>query len=148
MCREKFERAKRITVEGIGEARGSVALIADMGISPAFGDVDETGTLRLSYAMPSLRITSFDAQTGVVRFKVTPGDGNQIVSEIATGYVHVYGTDSLSEKMKYISHIGFDLTPYLKADTRGEGLLQVELGTYTFLKVKVEAAPKVEGQTE
>ena len=147
-CREKFGLAKRIAVEGIGEARGSVALIADMGISPAFGDVDETGTLRLSYAMPSLRITSFDAQTGVVRFRVTPGDGNQIVSEIATGYVHVYGTDSLGEKMKYISHIGFDLTPYLKSDTRGEGLLQVELGTYTFLKIKVEGSPKSEGQLE
>lgn len=146
--KEKFEQAKRILIEGVGEAHGSVAVIADMGIAPAFGEVDETGTLKLSYAMPSLRITSFDGQTGAIRFKVTPGEGNQIVSEIATGYVHVYGSDSLGEKMKYISHVGFDLTPYLKAETCGEGVLQVELGTHTFLKVKVESALKTEGEPE
>ena len=60
------------------------------------GEVDETGTLKLTYAQPTLRITSFDAATGAVRFKVTPGDGNKIVSEIATGYIHVYGTEVVS----------------------------------------------------
>lgn len=144
-CREMFERAKRIAVSG---PKGSVGIIADMGISPAFAGVDETGTLRLTYSMPTLAITSFNAESGAVRFKVTPGEGNQIVSEIATGYVHVYGTDSLGEKMKYISSIGFDLTPYLKAETRGEGLLQVELGTHSFLKIKVESVQKTEGQPE
>ena len=140
-----WESAKKIAVEG---PKGSVGIIADMGIAPAFVGLDETGTLHLSYAMPSLAITSFSPETGAVRFKVTPGEGNQIVSELATGYLHVYGSDNLGEKMRYISSVGFDLTPYLKSNTRGEGLLQVELGTYTFLKVKVEAAQKVEGQTE
>ena len=134
----KFEGAKKLEVSGPAD---SVSLIADMGISPAFGAVDETGTLMLTYTMPKLEITSFDPQTGAVRFKVTPGEGNQIVSEIATGYIHVYGTDNLGEKMKYISKVGFDLTPYLKSATKGEGIINVTLGTHTFLKVKIENMP-------
>ena len=141
----KFESAKKIDVKG---PAGSIGVIADMGISPAFGEVDETGTLHLTYAMPKLEITSFDAQTGAVRFKVTPGQGNQIVSSIATGYIHVYGTSNLAEKMKYISSVGFDLSPYLKPDTKGEGVLNVTLGTHSFLKIKVEAVQKIEGQVE
>lgn len=144
----KFESAKKIEVVGAGDAKGNIAIIADMGIAPAIGEVDETGTLKLTYAQPNLKITSFDAQTGAVRFKVTPGDGNQIVSELATGYVHVYGTADLAEKMKYVSKVGFDLTPYLKPDTKGEAALQVELGTHSFLKVKVEETPKAEGMPE
>ena len=34
--------------------------------------------------------------------------------------------------------VGFDMTPYLKEETKGEGTLTVTLGTHTFLKVKVE----------
>lgn len=141
----KFESAKKIEVAG---PAGSIGVIADMGISPAFGEVDETGTLKLTYSMPKLEITSFDPQTGAVRFKVTPGEGNQIVSEIATGYLHVYGTDNLAEKMRYISSVGFDLTPYLKPDTKGEGVLNVTLGTHSFLKIKVEAVQRTEGDVE
>ena len=144
----KFESAKRIEVVGAGDAKGNIAIIADMGIAPAFGEVDETGTLRLAYAMPTLKITAFDAQTGAVRFKVTPGAGNKIVSEIATGYIHVYGTEKLGDPMKYVSQVGFDLTPYLKNDTRGEGVLNITLGTHTFLKVKIEPGAKAEGQVE
>ena len=125
---------------------GNVDVIADMGIAPS---CTRDGTrLLAAYTMPELRITQFDPQTGAVRFKVTPGAGNQIVSEIATGYIHVFGTDNLSEKMKYISQVGFDLTPYLKAETKGEGTLYVTLGTHTFLKIKVETVPRVEGQVE
>ena len=125
---------------------GNVDVIADMGIAPS---CTRDGTrLLATYAMPELRITQFDPQTGVVRFKVTPGTGNQIVSEIATGYIHVFGTDNLGEKMKYISKVGFDLTPYLKAETKGEGTIFVTLGTHTFLKIKVEALSRVEGQVE
>lgn len=140
-----FEGAKKIAVEG---PSGSIGIIADMGLAPAFVGVDETGTLKLTYAMPKLAITSFDPQTGVVRFKVTPGEGNQIVSEIATGYLHVYGTDNLGEKMRYVSSVGFDLTPYLKSDTKGEGVLNVTLGTHSFLKIKVESVQKSNGDIE
>lgn len=144
----KFESAKKIEVVGVGGAKGNIALIADMGIAPAFGVVDEMGTLKLTYAQPTLRIASFDAATGAVRFKVAPGEGNKIVSEIATGYIHVYGTNKLGNPMKYISQVGFDLTPYLKSDTQGEGVLNITLGTHTFLKVKIESGVKSEGQTE
>lgn len=140
-----FEAANKLVVVG---PVGSVATIADMGISPAFGELDASGTLRLTYAMPTLAIISFEPKTGAVRFKVTPGDGNQIVSEIATGYIHVYGTDNLADRMKYISKVGFDLTPYLKSETKGEGVLNVTLGTHTFLKVKIETTPKLEGDIE
>ena len=120
-----------------------------MGISPSFAPaLDETGTLMLTYTMPKLEITSFDPQTGAVRFKVTPGEGNQIVSEIATGYIHVYGTDCLGAKMKYISQVGFDLTPYLKQATKGEGVLNVTLGSHTFLKIKVESVARQNGEEE
>ncbi len=140
-----FDGVRKIRVNG---PMGSVAIIADMGIAPARGAVDEAGVLVLTYAMPELRITAFNPQTGAVRFKVTPGEGNQIVSEIATGYIHVYGTDNLKERMRYISQVGFDLTPYLKSETKGEGTINVMLGTHTFLKIKIESAPKEAGQIE
>ena len=140
-----LDDVKRIAVSG---PTGNVALIADMGIAPAFGEVDETGTLKLTYAQPTLKITSFDAATGAVRFKVTPGEGNKIVSEVATGYIHVYGTNNLGEPMEYISQVDFDLTPYLKSDTQGEGVLNISLGTHTFLKVKIENSVKSEGRHE
>lgn len=137
---------KRVAVSG---PKGSVAVIADLGIGPAVvGTVDATGTLNVTYSMPTITITAFDPQTGVMRIKVVPGAGNKIVSELATGYVHVYGTSNLAEKMKYISKVGFDLTPYLKLDTKGEAVLQVELGSHSFLKVKVEETSKTEGMTE
>jgi hypothetical protein len=69
---------------------------------------------------------------------VTPGEGNVIVSEIATGYLHVYGTDNLAKAMVLIDNVGYDLTPYLKEATKGEAVLNVTLGTHTFLKIKVE----------
>lgn len=141
----KFDAATKFEVVG---PAGFVATIADMGISPAFGELNASGTLRLTYAMPTLVISAFDPKTGAVRFKVTPGAGNLIVSEIATGYIHVYGTDNLAERMKYISQVGFDLTPYLKPATKGEGVVNVTLGTHAFLKIKIESTPKSEGEAE
>lgn len=119
-----------------------VALDSAAGLSYA------TGTLNLTYAMPDLRITSFDARTGAVRIKVTPGAGNEIVSELATGYVHVYGTSRLKDPMRFISQVGFDLTPYLKPETKGEAVLNITLGTHTFLKVKFESTAKSDGDVE
>lgn len=110
--------------------------------------VDEAGTMNVTYTMPTITITSFNPETGVVRIRVVPGEGNKIVSELATGYVHVYGTSNLAEKMKYISKVGFDLAPYLRAETKGEASLTVDLGTHSFLKIKIEEMPKVDGATE
>lgn len=136
---------KRIAVSG---PAGNVSLIADLGIAPAVSAIDGTGTLNVTYTMPTITITSFNPETGVVRIRVVPGEGNKIVSELATGYVHVYGTSNLAEKMKYISKVGFDLTPYLRAETKGEASLTVDIGTHSFLKVKIEETPKVDGATE
>ena len=130
-----FESGKTITVKG-PSGGASVALISDMGLAPAFA-VDATGALTMTYATPTLAITSFDPATGKVGIKVTPGEGNQIVANINTGYVHVYGTDDLNKAMKLIEQVGFDMTPYLKEETKGEGTLTVTLGTHTFLKVLV-----------
>ena len=126
--------------------KDTVGLIADMGIAPAC--TRDRTRLLATYTMPELRITQFDPRTGAVRFKVTPGAGNQIASEIATGYIHVYGTNNLGGKMKYISQVGFDLTPYLKPATKGEGIVNVTLGTHTFLKIKIESAHKSDGDPE
>lgn len=129
--------------------KGDVAqipVIVDLGISP---DVDILGTTATAtYAQPTLSITEFDPKTGRVRIKVSPGEGNAIRSALVTGCIHVYGTRDLSEKMRYISGTAFDLTPYLRADTKGEADLTVSLGTYTFIKVKAETAIKQEGEIE
>lgn len=142
-----FASGRRILVKAPADGT-SAALVSDMGLAPAATVDPVTGELRFAYATPKLALTSFDPETGAVRFKVTPGMGNTIVSELATGYVHVYGTGSLADRMRYISKVGFDLTPYLKADTKGEGVINVTLGTHTFLKVKIENVPKFEGDME
>ena len=130
---DMLKGASEVRVTG---PKGLVALIADMGIAP---NCTRNGTIiDAVYAMPEIKITSFDPLTGAVRIKVTPGENNTIVSEIATGYLHVYGTDDLSKAMTRIEKVGYDLTPYLKDATKGEAVLSVTLGTHTFLKVKVE----------
>lgn len=116
--------------------KGLIGVIADMGIAPKCTIVGTT--LNAVYSTPEIRITSFEPDTGIVRIKVTPGEGNAIVSEIATGYLHVYGTDDLAKAMVLIDKVGYDLTPYLKGATKGEAVLNVTLGTHTFLKVKVD----------
>jgi hypothetical protein len=40
------------------------------------------------------------------------------------------------------------MSKYLKEDTKGEGVLNVTLGTHTFLKVKVESAARKNGDEE
>ena len=115
--------------------QGNVGVIADMGIAPSC--TRDGAKLLAVYAMPELRITRFDPKTGAVGFKVKPGAGNHIVSEIATGYIHVYGTGDLKEKMQRITKVGFDLSPYLKADTKGEGVINVTLGSHTFLRIGI-----------
>ena len=122
------------------------AIAADLGIAPKFEVLGTTATA--NYETPTLKIIVFEPQTGLVRIKVTPGEGNTIRAPLATGCVHVYGTKNLSQKMRYISGTAFDLTPYLKDATRGEADLTVALGSHTFIKVKVETTIKQEGEEE
>ena len=108
-----------------------------MGIAPAVGTVDGNDVLNVTYSMPTISITSFDSTSGVIGIKVVPGTGNAIVSTVATGYVHVYGSAKLGEAMQRLETLKFDLTPYLKTETKGEATLTVDLGTHSFLKVMV-----------
>ena len=144
----KYAAASKFVVKAEGDAKGNVGIIADMGISPALAAVDATGTLTLTYSMPKLEIIDFDPEAQTVRIKVTPGTGNTIVNNINTGYVHVYGTDTLGASMKLLTTTGFDLTQYLKAETKGEAQLSINMGTHTFLKVKVESVTKAVGEAE
>ncbi|MBR6587268.1 MAG: hypothetical protein IKK82_07575 [Kiritimatiellae bacterium] len=130
---DKLSGIAQVKVSG---PKGLVGIIADMGIAPVCTILGTT--LEAVYSLPEIRITGFEPETGIVRIKVTPGEGNTIVSEIATGYLHVYGTDDLAKKMVLIEKVGYDLTPYLKEETKGEAVLNVTLGTHSFFKVKVE----------
>ena len=123
-----------------------VPVIVDLGIVPRL-DILGT-TLEATYNQPTIAITAFDPQTGNVRIKVTPGDGNAIRTVLVSGCIHVYGTSDLTLKMRYISGTSVDLTPYLKEETKGEANLAVALGSHTFIKVKAETLIKKEGETE
>ena len=132
-----------VSVKGDAEI---IPVVADLGILP---QVDITGTeMTATYSTPTLSIISFNPDTGLVRIKVTPGEGNAIRTVMATGCIHVYGTSSLGEKMRYMSGTTFDLTPYLKDGTKGEADLTVALGSHTFIKVKAETIIKAEGDFE
>ena len=129
--------------------KGDLAIIpvaVDLGIKPSLA-VEGTQAVA-EYSEPALRITAFDPKTGLVRIKVTPGKGNAIKSQIATGCIHVYGTDDLHKKMRYISGVSIDASPYLDEKTKGEANLTVALGANAFLKVKAEKEIKKEGDTE
>ena len=123
-----------------------IPIVVDLGIMPLLKIEGTVATA--SYAKPSLRITSFDPKTGLVRIKVTPGEGNAICSQMATGCIHVYGTGDLREKMRYISRVTVDVSEYLANETLGEAELRVVMGSNTFLKVKAEITNKKEGETE
>ena len=133
----------RVTVTGDASL---VPVAADLGIAPRLDVLGTSATA--AYATPTLRIVAFEPQTGRVRIRVTPGEGNAVRAPLATGCVHVYGTRDLSQKMKYLSGTAFDLTPYLRDATRGEADLTVALGSCTFIKVKAETTTKQEGEEE
>lgn len=134
---------KTVTVKG---DRSIVPLAVDLGIAPQFDVLGTEATA--TYAAPTLAIVAFDPRTGLVRIRVTPGEGNSIRAPLVTGCIHVYGTDDLSRRMQYLAGTRFDLTPYLKDGTRGEADLTVALGSHTFIKVKAETTTKQEGEEE
>ena len=138
-----YPQVKRVVVKG---DMSTIPVAVDLGISPALAVSGSDATAR--YAEPTLRITAFDPKTGFVRIKVTPGEGNAIRSQLVTGCIHVYGTDDLSKKMRFISGIAINVSGYLREDTKGEADLIVAMGTHTFLKVKAEKQIKKEGDAE
>ena len=124
----------------------TIPLIVDLGIHPA---IEVCGAEAFAtYAIPSLKIVAFNPKSGLVRIKVTPGEGNTIKSQLVSGCIHVYGTKDLSESMRYISGTAIDVSDYLCDETKGEADLTVKMGAYSFVKVKVENETKNEGDTE
>ena len=138
-----YPNVKRVVVKGEG---AKIPVIVDLGIVPDIAVSSDTATVE--YKSPSLTIVAFNPKTGIVRIKVTPGEGNSIRSQLVTGCIHVYGTDDLLKKMRYISQVSIDLSNYLREGTKGEADLTVTMGTHTFLKVKAETQIKNEGDTE
>ena len=131
------------------KVKGNAALIpvtASLGIAP---QIDILGTeATATYARPSITITAFDPETGTVRIRVDPGEGNAIQAPLAKGCIHVYGTNDLGAKMRYIGNVEIDLAPYLKSETMGEAELSVDFGDYMFFKVKAETVVKSDGELE
>lgn len=114
-----------------------VPLVADLGIRPKFtvsGSIAEA-----TYAKPSLRIVEFEKKTGRIRVKVTPGAENEIRSALATGCLHIYGADELTDAMELIEGAVIDLAPYLKEATKGEADITVTFGSRRFFRVKAGA---------
>lgn len=138
-----YPNVKRVIVKGDS---AKIPVIVDLGIVPDIAVAGDTATVE--YKPPSLGIVAFNPKTGIVRIKVTPGEGNSIRSQLVTGCIHVYGTDDLLKKMRYISQVSIDVSNYLREGTKGEADLTVTMGTHTFLKVKAETQIKNEGDTE
>lgn len=138
-----YPTVKRVVVKGEG---AKIPVIVDLGIVPDIAVAGDTATVE--YKSPSLTIVAFNPKTGIVRIKVTPAAGNSIRSQLVTGCIHVYGTDDLFKKMRYISQVSIDVADYLQEGTKGEADLTVTMGTHTFLKVKAETQIKNEGDTE
>ena len=138
-----YPNVKRVVVKGEG---AKIPVIVDLGIVPDIAVSSDTATVE--YKSPSLTIVAFNPKTGIVRIKVTPREGNSIRSQLVTGCIHVYGTDDLLKKMRYISQVSIDLSNYLREGTKGEADLMLTMGTHTFLKVKAETQIKNEGDTE
>lgn len=133
----------KIVVNGDAEL---IPIAADLGIAPTWSVLGSEAVA--SYSKPSIRIIAFNPETGAVRMKVIPGEGNEIRAQLVTGCVHVYGADDLRQRMRYMIGTGFDLTPYLKPETKGEADLTVALGDYTFVKIKAENKQPKEGDQE
>lgn len=138
-----YPNVKRVVVKGEG---AKIPVIVDLGIVPDIAVAGDTATV--AYKSPSLTIVAFNPKTGIVRIKVTPGEGNSIRSQLVTGCIHVYGTNDLLKKMWYVSKVSIDVSNYLREGTKGEADLTVTMGTHTFLKVKAETQIKNEGDTE
>ena len=138
-----YPNVKRVVVKG---DVAKISVIIDLGIVPDIAVAGDVATVE--YKSPSLKIVAFNPKTGIVRIKVTPGEGNSIRSQLVTGCIHVYGTDDLRKKMRYVSLVSIDVSNYLREGSKGEADLTVTMGTHTFLKVKVENQIKNEGDTE
>lgn len=114
-----------------------IPIVTDLGIVPTFMTSGATATA--VYEKPVLAIVEFQKNSGRIRVKVTPGEGNAIRSNLATGCLQVYGSAELIDEMTPIEGAKVDLAPYLKMETEGEVEITASFGSKRFFRVK--AAP-------
>ncbi len=125
--------AGRLRVKGTQDA---VDLGLDLGIEPTTTE-DADGVPVANFELPTIQIVGFDPSAGTVRAKIIPPKGARIANKdmITTGVIHVYGTNSLTEKMRKIGDITLNLDDYMKSGAEGEVTLGVQFGEHTFFKV-------------
>ena len=131
---------KRVVVSG-GE--GNVLLARGLGISPAIAQTSETESTA-DFRAPTLAITDFDPATGLVKARVTPGEGNAIERELVTGVVRLRGgtapggaTNDLAGAVLSVNADGY-LAPATKGEFRVDA--ELDLGPSAFFRIAVDAA--------
>lgn len=122
-----------VTSLKVSGPKDKVDAIVALGISPKVS-VDGASAVA-EYSEPEVRITNFDPQTGLVKIKVTPGEGGRITAEPTVGCIQVYGTDDLARTMELISTKSIDLSEYLQSGTEGEATIAVDLEKSRFVRV-------------
>ena len=127
---DRMEGATTITVIG---STAAIEAGLDLGIVPETTLND--GMLTAMFAMPQLVIKSFEPKFGRVNVQVIPAGNASVGKAMATGVLHVFGTESLLVPMTEIENPEIDLTAYLGSERRGEVSVVVELGQKTFIKV-------------
>ena len=130
---------KRVVVSG-GE--GNVLLARGLGISPAIAQTSETESTA-DFRAPKLAITDFDPVTGVVKARVTPGEGNAIERELVKGVVRLRGGGAPGALTNLASSVfTVDSNGYLQPGTKGEFRVDagLDLGPAAFFRLAVEAA--------
>lgn len=116
--------------------KGKVDAIAALGIGPKLSVEGAVATAE--YGEPLVQIIDFEPKTGRVRLKVMPSEGNSISAEPATECIRVYGTDDLAREMQLISSKSVDLSEYLKAESKGEATIYVDLKSNRFVSVRCQ----------
>lgn len=128
---------RRVVVSG-GEE--NVLLARGLGIRPAISQTNETEA-EAAFGAPTLAITEFDPSTGVVRARVTPGDGNTIEGELVKGVVRLRGGNMPGGATNDLASTTFTVNAdgYLQAATRGEFRLDadLDLGPAAFFRIAV-----------
>jgi hypothetical protein len=132
------EGVAHVTVFG-GEK--NVLLASALGIRPS--TVTNGITVEATFAEPSIEITDYDMETGVVKVRVTPGAGNSIGNELAKGVVRLRG-GATPGNLTDLSQTSFtlDTDAYLDSETMGEFSLRdkdavLDFGTTTFFRIAI-----------
>lgn len=134
------EAVSRIVVSG-GEK--NVLLASWLGIKPA--EVRMEGVLEATFAAPTIEVIDYDAATGVIRVRVTPGPGNTIASELVKGVVRLCGGATPADLDNLLdAGCTVDVDGYLQPSTEGEFTLSnalLDFGPSAFFRIAIVATP-------